>query len=182
MQLTKRETTEIVKYNPAEIVKKNTDVANFKHVNTLELAIKDDCDSLALINKKVGKSISINIIKIWLVKLNEYLNISRKMNPDQINETADLIYDEFYYLKISDIALLMKRIKTGYYGQFYESIDGMKLMDMFYKYAQERMNTHVSNIDKENNEIKYDPYSNKRFHPDVIERIKLIYNKIMKRQ
>jgi hypothetical protein len=150
----KKNKSEIVKYDPAEIVKQNTTPVNFNHVKTIQLAVKDNSDTLASIRKKVGKNISLNIIKVWLINLNDYLNISRKMNPAQINETSELIYDEFYYFKIADIALLMKRIKTGYYGQFYESIDGMKLMDMFYKYAQDRIDLHITDISRETNEHK----------------------------
>lgn len=152
--LKKKENTDLVKYDPKEIIKRNTSIANFKHVKTVALAVKDDCDSLASIRKKVGKNVSINILTVWLINLNDFLNISRKMNPVQIEETCDLLYDEFYYLKISDIALLMKRIKTGYYGQFYESIDGMKIMEMFYQYAQERINGILERSEREERELK----------------------------
>ncbi len=151
----KKEKSEIVIYDPKEIVKTNTLPENFKHVKTVSLAINDKCDSLAAIRKKVGKNISLNILKVWIINLNDFLNISRKMNPVQISETSELIYDEFYYLKISDIALLMKRIKTGHYGQFYESIDGMKLMEMFYQYAQERVNGILDNSERDERELKY---------------------------
>ena len=151
----KKNKSELVKYDPKEIVKFNTLPANFKHVNTIALAINEKCDSLASIRKKVGKEISLNIIKVWIINLNDFLNISRKMNPVQIDETSELIYDEFYYLKVSDIALLMKRIKTGHYGQFYESIDGMKIIEMFYQYAQERVNGILDNSEREEREQKY---------------------------
>jgi hypothetical protein len=150
-----KQNKDLVKYDPKEIVKINTLPDNFKHVKTVALAVNDKCDSLALIRKKVGKKISLNILKVWIINLNDFLNISRKMNPAQIDETTDLIYDEFYYFKISDIALLMKRIKTGHYGQFYESIDGMKLMEMFYQYAQERVNGILDNSEREEHERKY---------------------------
>jgi len=154
MKPEKRKTSEIVKYDPKVIVYENTLPDNFKHVNTVALAISDKCDSLAAIRKKVGKNISLNVLKVWLINLNDFLNISRKMNPAQIEETVNLIYDEFYYFKVSDIALLMKRIKTGYYGQFYESLDGMKLMDMFYQYAQERVDKFIHETERESNERK----------------------------
>lgn len=149
------------KLSVKEIFNYNISPGNFKHVKTLELAINDNSDSLAKICKKVGKKISLNIIKVWLVNLNDFLNISRKMNPAQIDQTSDLIYDEFYYLKISDIALLMKRIKTGHYGQFYESIDGMKIMEMFYQYAQERVNGILDNSEREEYELKHKNNENK---------------------
>jgi hypothetical protein len=153
--LEKKKNTELAKESPKDLLKFNTTPNNFKHVKTVSLAVNDKSDSLAKIRKKAGKKVSLSIIKVWLINLNDFLNISRKMNQVQIEETADLLYDEFYYLKISDIALLMKRIKTGHYGQFYESIDGMKLMEMFYQYAQERVNGILDNSEREERELKY---------------------------
>lgn len=153
--LQNKKNTELAKESPKDVLKFNTTPDNFKHVKTVALAVKDESDSLAKICKQTGKKVSLSIIKIWLINLNDFLNISRKMNQVQIEQTSELIYDDFYYFKISDIALLMKRIKTGHYGQFYESIDGMKLMEMFYQYAQERVNGILDNSDREEHELKY---------------------------
>lgn len=143
----------IVKYQAKEILKKNTALESFKHVKSIDIAINDTSDSLAKIKKKVGEKVSLAIIKVWLVNLNDFLNIKNKMLTYQIDETAQIIFDEFYYLKMSDISLVFKRIRTGYYGSFYESIDGMKILDMFYKYAQERVDKYIDsdmNLNKRN--------------------------------
>jgi hypothetical protein len=137
------------------IVKESTTPANYNHVKNVQLAVNDKSDSLARIKKQAGEKTSLGILKIWLINLNDFLNISRKMTPDQIDQTVELIQDEFYYLKISDIALIFKRIKTGHYGEFYESIDGMKIMSMFYKYSQERMDFYIEKNEREHNEYKY---------------------------
>ena len=152
--LSKRTKSEIVKYNPEEILKVNTTPANFKHVKTVKLACQDQSDALSVIKKKVGEEVSLAIIKVWIINLNDYLNISRKMNPAQIDETANLIMEEFFYLKTSDIALIFKRIKTGYYGGFYESIDGMKILDMMHQYAEERINMHMNENDRQHRNNK----------------------------
>lgn len=151
----KKKNTELTKESPKDLLKFNTRPDNFKHIKTVSLAVNDKSDSLAKICKEVGKKVSLSILKVWLINLNDFLNISRKMNQVQIEETSDLLYDEFYYLKISDIALLMRRIKTGHYGQFYESIDGMKIIEMFYQYAQERLNGILDNSEREEREQKY---------------------------
>ena len=95
----------LVKYDAKEIARFNTSPENFKHIKSLDDAIKDNCDSLAVIRKKVGEKVSVAIIKVWIVNLNDYLNIKNKMIPVQIDETAQIIYDEFYYFKVSDIIL-----------------------------------------------------------------------------
>jgi len=150
----KKTNSEVVKYNAKDIFKQSVQYVNYKHVKTLKTAYSDKSDSLAVINKKVGKETSLLILETWIVNLNDFLNISRKMTPEQIKETADMIYDEFYYLKISDISLIFKRIKTGFYGEFYESIDGMKLLKMFADYSQERVNMIIEQGIREHNKIK----------------------------
>lgn len=142
--LEKIEKQEIVKYDPKMIIQQNTLPGNFRKINTLELAIKDKSDSLASIKRKVGEKVSLSILKVWIINLNDFLNIPRKMTPPQIEETAMMVFDEFYYLKISDISLIFKRIKIGHYGNLYESIDGMKIIGMFHQYAKERIDYHVS--------------------------------------
>ena len=150
----KKTNSEVVKYNAKDIFKQSVQYVNYKHVKTLKTAYSDKSDSLAVINKKVGKETSLLILETWIVNLNDFLNISRKMTPEQIKETADMIYDEFYYLKISDISLIFKRIKTGFYGEFYESIDWMKFLKMFADYSQERVNMIIEQGIREHNKIK----------------------------
>jgi hypothetical protein len=145
----------IVKYTPEQILSECTKPAVFKEISSLPAAIASNHKSLAVIKKEHGEKLPIAILKVWLINLNDFLNLSRKMTPQQIEETSLMVYEEFYYLKTSDIALIFKRIKTGFYGPFYESIDGMKILDIFYKYGQERVGIFLDNIDREHDEVKY---------------------------
>lgn len=151
----KKETsTDIVKLDPKVVLKENTHPATFKEVTSLVHAVTNKFDSLAKIKLTYGEKLPLSIIKVWLINLNDFLNISRKMNEIQIEETADMIFTDFSYLKTSDLALIFKRIKSGFYGQFYESIDGMKIIDIFYKYGQERIDHFINNSERERLEIK----------------------------
>jgi hypothetical protein len=152
--LAKKENSNIVKLDPQTVLIENTKPALFKSIKDLPAVIASNHESLAAIKKTYGENLPLAIIKVWLVNLNDFLNISRKMNEVQITETAELIFDEFHYLKTSDLALIFQRIKTGFYGQFYESIDGMKIMDMFFKYGQERLNKFIDITEKEQKNYK----------------------------
>lgn len=112
----------------------------YKNVSSAILAFQTNSISLVSIKKDYSQDFTLAYLEAWILNLNDFLSIARKMNNAQIQETAILIFDEFYYYNVADINLIFTRIKKGYYGKFYESIDGMKLIDIFYQYSNERAN------------------------------------------
>ena len=110
----------------------------FKKIDSALLAFESNGETLAEIKKSGSEKICLALLKIWIVSLNDFLNIARKMSPQQIDEICYYIYQDYHYLKMSDIYLVITRAKKGYYGKFYESLDGTKIMDIFSQYANER--------------------------------------------
>ena len=60
------------------------------------------------------------------------------MSPEQIEKTSRFILEDYYYLKIADIYFVFTEAKKGRYGEFYESLDGAKIMSWFDKYVEQR--------------------------------------------
>jgi len=94
--------------------------------------------TLASTKRIYGVEFTISYINEWIVSLNEALNIQRKMSPEQIEKTSGYILDDFYYLKIPDIYFVFTEAGKGRYGEFYESLDGAKIMSWFDKYVEQR--------------------------------------------
>lgn len=67
------------------------------------------------------------------------------MSPAQMQETAILLYQEYFYFTIADINLVFRKIKMGEFGKLYSTIDGMKIISWFELYSQERMNMAADN-------------------------------------
>jgi len=63
------------------------------------------------------------------------------MSPEQIEETATIIVQEYPYLNLADINLVFRKIKKGEFGQLFAEIDGMKVLSWFEQYAQQRART-----------------------------------------
>jgi len=63
------------------------------------------------------------------------------MSPEQIEETATILVQEYPYLNLADINLVFRKIKKGEFGQLFAEIDGMKVLSWFEQYAHERMRT-----------------------------------------
>jgi len=117
----------------------------FSKTTTPALAMKSDAPTLASIRKNYSEDFLIAYIAVWIVNLNDFVNANRKMVPEQIEETAFMIYQEYYYLNLADINLVFRKIKMGEFGQLFAELDGVKILGWFDKYTQERMGVAVQN-------------------------------------
>ena len=107
-------------------------------ITSLEVAITKDSFSLAKLRKEKGEEFTADWVSLWLVYINQMLNLRRPMTEDMIELCATQIADEYRLLKVSDMALLTKRIINGEYGEFYESLSIAKVMTFFREYVDER--------------------------------------------
>jgi hypothetical protein len=115
----------------------------FKECVTIERCIRSEAPKLSSMRREYSREFTVKYIQLWILSLNEFLNISKKMNKYQIEETAEMIYDSFYYLNIADLNLFFRQIKQGKY-ELYESLDGIKLMNWLNEYCDQRMETSLS--------------------------------------
>lgn len=123
----------LVKYNPGN-------VKSFGKIDSIKKAVESESVSLAVLKKQTSEESVIKYIILWLTKLNEFLNISRKMNFDQMQQTAEYILQDYYYLKQADLYYIFSQAEKGRYGEFYECLDGAKILSWFEKYDIERAN------------------------------------------
>lgn len=112
-----------------------------KEVTTIEKSLSSNTPSIWDISKAYGDSKTEAYIKLWLIDLNEFLNLRRSLSEIQIEQIAISILQDYRNLKISDINLIFSRAKKGYYGEFYESISMPKILGWFRDYYDDRINT-----------------------------------------
>ncbi len=116
--------------------------------------VSSDTPALAIIKKDKGEKSILTIIQIWISDCNDFLNLARKMSSEQISQTANMVLADFYYMNIADINLVFTRAKKGYYGEMYQSLDGLKIYQWFEKYSNERAQTVYDDKVKEHDIIK----------------------------
>lgn len=107
-------------------------------VTTIEKAMNAPAPTLGSFNRAKGKQFTEGLVMGWLAYLNSMLNLNKPMTDDQIELCAINVTEEFYSLKISDLTLLFKKIISGQYGEFYESISPAKVLTFFRQYFEER--------------------------------------------
>lgn len=117
----------------------------FSKTTTPAQALRSKAPTLASIRKNYSEDFLVAYIAVWIVNLNDFVNASRKMSPEQMEETAFMIYQEYYYMNLADINLVFRKIKKGEFGQLFAELDGVKILGWFEKYNQERMTTAADN-------------------------------------
>ncbi len=148
-ELVKRQSTELVKYTKEQFLKEyapRTCMVKMHNINSIEKAVRSELNSLARLTKQFDREFIVNYLKFWIIDLNEFLNTSKSMSQVQIETTAELIYLDNYNLNISDINIIFTNSKKGVYGQFYGSIDGMKILSWFQEYNLKRAEWYYENI------------------------------------
>jgi len=135
-------------YNPAKAM------LAYKECNTPAKCVGSNIPRLAEIRKETSEKKALTVIELWISDLNDFLNISRKMNPAQMHQTAVMILADYYYFNIADINLVFTRAKKGHYGNLYESLDGMKIFSWFEQYDQERSQVAYNEALQEHDTIK----------------------------
>jgi hypothetical protein len=130
-----------------------------KHVSklrTLEMAINADAPTLGTFKREQGIEFTEGLIMAWLMHLNNILNLNKPMSDEQIEMCAIDIVNEFYALKMSDLSFLFKRIYSGVYGEFYESISIPKVLSFFREYFNERCDFAEQQSIRNHNNVKSD--------------------------
>jgi hypothetical protein len=105
---------------------------------TIEDAMNSPAPTLGTFHREKSRDFTIGLVMGWLVYLNDLLNLKKPMSEDQIEMCAIEITDTFYSLKMSDLAYLFRRIISGQYGEFYESLTISKVLTFFREYFDER--------------------------------------------
>lgn len=92
--------------------------------------------------KQIGEAYSNNAptnwLKIHFENLNDFVGTREKMNTQQIDEVAALFYVESQSLNIAEVALFFIKLKTGHFGEFYGTVDPLRIMAARKQFIDER--------------------------------------------
>ncbi len=134
-------------------------------IRTLPDIFKHKTPSLARLRKAFDEDFVVDYLQLWIIRMNDIVGCTNKMNDEQVAYTAQLIYNEFPVLTISDIKYVFDGIVSGRYGELYNTIDSTKVCTWFRKHWDHRMNEaeqqayldHISNKPREDTGRHKDP-------------------------
>lgn len=127
ISLGQRQQRDLVLFSPSNCAKYSHKIRTIKDVLTLP------SKTLGQFKAEYGRDWVIGYISMWLIELNDTSNVKQKMHDAQIEFTAERIY-ESYSLRVTDLTLFFRNIKSGVYGSYYENLSQEKILEWLAKY------------------------------------------------
>ncbi len=97
------------------------------------------------------------------------------MSPQQLMLTAELIIEEYYYLRVEEFKMCFRMAMKGEYGPVYNRIDGQVFFEWIRKFFSKRdaVTTRMVKDQQSNNNI-YEMFQ----HPQVVDAIQKAADKL----
>ncbi|MEB3380313.1 hypothetical protein [Flavobacterium psychrophilum] len=112
-----------------------------KALTTIKQVLEQKTSSLAKIKKEVGIVRTEALIKVYLIRLNELLELKKPLSEDAINEIASILTTDYYNLSMIDVVFVTNQAIKGKYGEMFESLNIPKVLKWFETYFNDRCNT-----------------------------------------
>ncbi|MFC2482631.1 MAG: hypothetical protein ACFNS7_07450 [Capnocytophaga granulosa] len=128
--------------------------------------------SLVDIKKNRGQAFLRSYIALWLIELNELLNLKNPLSEVQIKLCTEQIITDYSFLKLSELSLIFKRIISGEFGELYERISMPKLMTIFRKYEQERTEVVISESSQDHENFRYQENRTESYNEEIARLLK----------
>jgi hypothetical protein len=132
--LTPAQTKALTNYLPENFLPK------IKAITTVKQALEQRTSSLAKIKRNVGTVRTEALIKVYLVRINELLDLKKPLSENAINEIALILVTDYYMLSMTDIVFVLQQALKGKYGELFESLSIPKVIKWFETYFNERCN------------------------------------------
>lgn len=133
-------TTDTALVNQQALLKEYYEASYPKSIREVILA---ESKSIVAIRKELSETVCVAFLVVIIGDCIKFFSVGKSMNDAQLVETAKLIMNEFYFLKVSDLQLFFQRFKTGYYGQLFDRLDGSVIMVALREYCEEKQSAVV---------------------------------------
>lgn len=117
---------------------------------------ENNTPSLGYVKNKLSETLILTIIKLHIIDLSDFLNLTRPMKDSQVDQTSEMIMDEFPLMKIADVIYVFKQAKMGAFGAIYEGLDGAKILSWFRQVWSDRIDYAEFSSSVEHNKNKND--------------------------
>ena len=104
----------------------------------VQILQREDLKSIVLIKKEQGAEVVQSALSMLILTVNDFFNLAQPMKPSQIKQTAELIMERYYYLKLEEFQLCFKNAMAGDYGTIYNRLDGSVIFEWLKKFDAER--------------------------------------------
>ena len=162
-------------------MKQKNELANLRSsVNNIETALQQvlatkTSPALSEIRKAKGEQAALSVLIALMDECQQYFNLQQPMSPQQLMLTAELIMEEYYYLRVEEFKMCFRMAMKGEYGPVYNRIDGQVFFEWIRKFFSKRdaVTTRMVKDQQSNNNI-YEMFQ----HPQVVDAIQQAADKL----
>lgn len=120
--------------------------------------------------KQMGMVPLASIVINEVINCQDFFNVTVKMNPAQIAETAEIIVEKFYFMRLDEIKLCFRMAKAGDYGELYNRLDGSVIIGWLKQYDAQRTEVVI----KANKQLAASNVYDELAHPQLIDAVKKV--------
>jgi len=137
-----------------DLFAKEVDIAK---VNTVAKIFQNSTPALKVFAKSIGPEKVVAMLELHIIALDQYLDFNKSMTHASVHQTAEMIYNTYFQLTITDIIFVFNQARLGKYGEII-GLNGTKILCWFDQHFDERCITAASESEKEHHNATYDTF------------------------
>ena len=106
--------------------------------NLQRILVQKTSPMLVQIKNEKGQQAAIGVLVAMMDSCQQYFNLQQPMQPMQLALTAELIMEDYYYLRVEELQLCFRMAMKGEFGPLYNRIDGQVFFEWIKKYLTKR--------------------------------------------
>lgn len=95
--------------------------------------------TLGTVMQGYGRDTAVYWICTQLEDINLFTNVPGKLAVNKQQELARVLLVQYEQLKVTELMLFFHRLKCGFYGRFYGSVDAMFITEALLEFMKERL-------------------------------------------
>jgi len=123
-------------------------------IKSQAVKIKTPYDLVRIKNPDIADENNKGLIIQMIIELNQFTGVARKMTPDQIADTVNMLLDEYPRLSLQEYQVFFNKVRSGYFGQLYDSLDGVKIMVFMKQFYEEMVKAYNEFKEEDHYQIK----------------------------
>jgi hypothetical protein len=131
--------------------------------------------ALSEIKRHKGEQAAFSVLITLMDECQQYFNLQQPMAPQQLMLTAELIMEEYYYLRVDEFKVCFRMAMKGEFGPVYNRIDGQIFFEWIRKFFSKRdaVTARMVKNQQSNNNI-YEMFQ----HPQIMEAMQQAADKL----
>ena len=122
----------------SEFLKKYSPVNNYGVGKTFKEIVQDGSPCLSDFCKKYGKDTVIDLIMLHVRDLFVFAGLKKLINPTVVANIAAVIVSGYAHLNIAELLHFFRLFKAGYFGKFYNAVDGLTITTALQAFENQR--------------------------------------------